>query len=64
MRLHFGLAAEKKIQAIEVCWPSGLVERFVNATVDTVITVKEGTGEAVKEPGGGLLKPNKRAKSN
>jgi enediyne biosynthesis protein E4 len=58
MRVHFGLGAENKIQAIGVRWPSGLVERFVNATVDTIMTVKEGTGEPVEAAGGGLLKLN------
>jgi len=58
MRVHFGLGAENKIQAIGVRWPSGMVERFVNATVDTIMTVKEGTGEPVQAAAGRLLKPN------
>jgi hypothetical protein len=51
MRLHFGLGGENEIKAIEVRWPSGLVERFVNATVDTIVTVKEGTGESAGSDG-------------
>jgi hypothetical protein len=47
LRVHFGLGLENKIRFIEVRWPSGLVERFASATVDTVTTVKEGTGEPV-----------------
>jgi enediyne biosynthesis protein E4 len=58
MRVHFGLGPENEIRSIEVRWPSGLVERFANATVDTVVTVKEGAGESVGAAVGGLLKPN------
>jgi hypothetical protein len=47
LRVHFGLGTENEIQFIEVRWPSGLVERFKGAIVDTVITVKEGNGEPV-----------------
>ncbi len=45
LRLHFGLGADKAIPSIEVRWPSGLIERFRNALSDTIITLKEGTGE-------------------
>jgi hypothetical protein len=50
LRVHFGLGAENRILAIELRWPSGLVERFLNPGVDAVVTVKEGSGEAVKDP--------------
>jgi hypothetical protein len=47
MRVHFGLGASAKIDGVEVRWPSGIVERFVNLPVDRIHTVKEGSGEAV-----------------
>jgi len=47
MRVHFGLGASAKIDGVEVRWPSGIVERFVNLAVDRIHTVKEGSGEAV-----------------
>jgi len=47
MRVHFGLGASPKIDGVEVRWPSGLVERFVNLPVDAIHMVKEGSGEAV-----------------
>jgi hypothetical protein len=47
MRVHFGLGASAKIDGVEVRWPSGLVERFVNLPVDAIHMVKEGSGEAV-----------------
>jgi enediyne biosynthesis protein E4 len=47
MRVHFGLGASAKIDGVEVRWPSGTVERFVNLPVDRIHLVKEGSGEAV-----------------
>jgi enediyne biosynthesis protein E4 len=46
MRVHFGLGASAKIDGVEVRWPSGRVERFVNLPVDAIHMVKEGSGEA------------------
>jgi hypothetical protein len=42
-RLHFGLGAATKIDAVEIRWPSGRVEK-VSVAVDRIVTVKEGTG--------------------
>jgi hypothetical protein len=47
MRVHFGLAASTKIEWVEVRWPSGLVERFTDLTVDAIHTIKEGAGTVV-----------------
>jgi len=47
MRVHFGLGASAKVDWVEVRWPSGTMERFVNLPVDAIHTVKEGSGEAV-----------------
>jgi hypothetical protein len=44
MRVHFGLGASDKMDWAEVRWPSGLVERFENLPVDTIHTLKEGSG--------------------
>jgi hypothetical protein len=52
MRIHFGLGTTTKIQYLEVRWPSGRVERFHNLSVDTIATVKEGTGEPVENETG------------
>lgn len=46
MRVHFGLGAATKIDWVEVRWPSGLLEKFENLTVDAIHTIKEGTGTA------------------
>ncbi len=48
MRVHFGLGSLKKIDWVEVHWLSGLIERFSELAVDSIQTVKEGTGTAVQ----------------
>jgi len=48
MRVHFGLGSASKIEWVEVRWPSGLTERFVNLPVDQIHIVKEGTGAALE----------------
>jgi hypothetical protein len=53
MRVHFGLGATTKLDSVEIRWPSGLTERFDNAAIDQINTIKEGTGAALKnEPPG------------
>ena len=47
MRAHFGLGMKRQIEYLEVRWPSGLVERYRNPPIDSILTVKEGSGEAV-----------------
>ena len=51
MRVHFGLGAVTKIDSVQVRWPSGLVERFENLSVDAFNTLKEGSGIAVSPAG-------------
>jgi enediyne biosynthesis protein E4 len=47
LRVHFGLGAAKKIDHVQVRWPSGLVERFVDLQVDAFHNLQEGSGAAV-----------------
>jgi hypothetical protein len=47
LRVHFGLGAASKLDAVQVRWPSGLVEHFDNLPVDAIHTLKEGTGIAI-----------------
>ena len=37
-QLHFGLGVAKKIERIEISWPSGLVEYFEGAQLELVGT--------------------------
>src|SRR5216684_3490643 len=50
MRVHFGLGAATKIDRVQVRWPSGLVERFENLAVDSIHTLREGSGTPVTPP--------------
>jgi hypothetical protein len=50
MRLHFGLGAASKVERVQVRWPSGLSEQFDNVPVDGILTLKEGSGVAMKAP--------------
>jgi enediyne biosynthesis protein E4 len=43
LRLHFGLGAATRIDALEIRWPSGRVEK-VNVPVDRLTTIREGEG--------------------
>lgn len=44
LRLHFGLEKRTKIDLIEVRWPSGIIDKITNASVNRILTVKEGQG--------------------
>src|SRR2546428_341931 len=43
-RIHFGLGQRKKIDSLEITWPSGAAEKLTNVPVNQTITVKEGSG--------------------
>jgi enediyne biosynthesis protein E4 len=43
-RLHFGLGQRKKIDSLEITWPSGTVQKITNVPLNEIITIKEGTG--------------------
>jgi hypothetical protein len=42
-RLHFGLGGNAKVDALEIRWPSGRVER-VSVPIDRISKVREGSG--------------------
>ena len=44
-RPHFGLGQATSVDAIEVHWPSGKVEKFTVPGVDRIVTITEGTGK-------------------
>jgi hypothetical protein len=41
-RLHFGLGSSRKVEAVEVRWPSGRVDRYENLPADTGYHLQEG----------------------
>jgi hypothetical protein len=40
-RVHFGLAAETKIEHVEIRWPSGILQRIEHPAVDQILKVEE-----------------------
>lgn len=42
--LTFGLGSENKVNAMEIVWPSGQVDRIANVDAGQTITVEEGKG--------------------
>lgn len=50
LRLHFGLAESVKIDAMEIRWPSGLIEKLENLAADVMYTIVEGLGIRETKP--------------
>jgi hypothetical protein len=46
-RLLFGLGEERRVEQLEVRWPSGRIERFGERAADLYVTLKEGDGKEV-----------------
>jgi hypothetical protein len=44
-RPHFGLGHATTVDAIEVHWPDGKVEKFTVPGVDRIVTLTKGTGK-------------------
>ena len=64
--LHFGLGAADHIDSVEICWPSGLVQRMegeqVEGWVNKLMRVEEGGVRAAElRPGGGAGGPSRGA---
>jgi len=49
MRVHFGLDAAKKIESVEIRWPSGKLETMKDVDVDKFYSVLEGQGIVPRE---------------
>ena len=43
-RLHFGLGEARRIDLLEIRWPSGAVQQIRACAADQIITVREGSG--------------------
>ncbi|MFO0908029.1 MAG: ASPIC/UnbV domain-containing protein [Isosphaeraceae bacterium] len=50
-RIHLGLGAAERIDALEIRWPSGLSERFRDLAVDRGYLIREGGGAIAPLPG-------------
>jgi enediyne biosynthesis protein E4 len=45
-RAHFGLGSSKKVNLIEITWPSRIVERLESVAADQILTVREPSPSA------------------
>ncbi len=43
-RIHFGLGQRKKIDSLEITWPSGQADELTDIPINQIIAVKEGVG--------------------
>jgi enediyne biosynthesis protein E4 len=43
-RLHFGLGHARKMDLLEIRWPTGSTEKFDGVSANQIVTVKEGAG--------------------
>ena len=50
LRLHFGLGTAKKMESVEIRWPSGKVETLENVAADAIYTIVEGSGIRATTP--------------
>jgi hypothetical protein len=46
LRLHFGLGAAQKVEAIRVRWPNGVEEKFPGVVAGQRYVLVEGSGVA------------------
>lgn len=44
LRLHFGLGAARKVDALEIRWPNGQTEKLADLPGNQIVTIKEGSG--------------------
>jgi hypothetical protein len=44
VRVHFGLGSTARVQQIVIRWSDGISEGFVNPQINTVVTLKRGSG--------------------
>src|SRR6266699_1587223 len=42
LRLHFGLEKRTRIDLLEIHWPSGVIDKLTNLSVNKILTIKEG----------------------
>ena len=44
LRLHFGLGAHRKVDALEIRWPNGQTEKIAELPGNQIVTIREGSG--------------------
>src|SRR5262245_3667143 len=48
LRIHFGLGEAKRVDQLEIRWPSGQLDRFKDLTPNTFLTIVEGQSSGAK----------------
>ena len=48
--VHIGLGARNKIDAVEVTWTSGVIDRFEDIEVDFQYVIRESTRTSIRNP--------------
>lgn len=44
LRLHFGIATNRKVDALEIRWPNGQTERIADLPANQIVAIKESMG--------------------
>jgi hypothetical protein len=47
-RVHFGIGESTRVERLEIRWPNGLEEMWIDIGIDRIVTLKEGSGVAVQ----------------
>jgi hypothetical protein len=50
LRVHFGLGSAPKADRLEIRWPSGAVDMIEGIEANQILTVREGSGVAARQP--------------
>jgi tetratricopeptide (TPR) repeat protein len=50
-RLHFGLGTARKVERVEVTWPSGRIDVYLDLAGDARYSIREGTPAPLREVG-------------
>jgi enediyne biosynthesis protein E4 len=51
MRVHFGLGTVSSVPGVQVRWPNGVSEFFKTPKIDSIVTLREGSGQSVANAG-------------
>lgn len=49
LNAHFGLGQDTQIDYVSVCWPSGIEDMIMNPTINSHITINEGSTVGIEE---------------
>jgi len=50
LRVHFGLGGAKRVDRLDVRWPTGMEESWTDVMVNRILTLEEGTGQPRRVP--------------